>query len=185
MFHANSIGLDAAIALQFHLRRQSNPNLFKSRTVNKVIYGLYGTSKIVDVPPTVTEFGVNVLTDNDEQRNIPEKTLKKLQCLVWSNISSYAGGTVLWKTDNENAHFKPCLMDDHLLEVVGLKDIKHVVALTTNFSSGVKLVQGSTFRIQVDRECPIQVDGEPLLIGPSIIEISRLNQARMIKKRKQ
>ena len=144
-----------------------------------MIYGLYGTSKLVDTPPHVTEFGVNITTDDDEAKIIPEKTLKKLQCLVWLNIPSYAGGTVLWKHDD----LSPCLMDDHKLEVVGLKDIKHVVALTTNISSGVKLVQGSTFKITVDRECPIQVDGEPLLIGPSVIEISRLNQSRMIKKR--
>jgi diacylglycerol kinase (ATP) len=37
-----SLGLDAAIALKFHETRESNPNLFKSRALNKGFYGVFG-----------------------------------------------------------------------------------------------------------------------------------------------
>jgi diacylglycerol kinase (ATP) len=33
-----SIGIDAKIALQFHEKRNSNPEMFKNQTVNKMWY---------------------------------------------------------------------------------------------------------------------------------------------------
>jgi len=121
-----SIGLDAQIALQFHNRRESNPSLFKSRTLNKSIYGLYGVQKLVDAPPMISELGVHVTVDGQD---LPGDALQKIQCIVWQNIPSYGGGSVLWGDYNPELepHVKPCEMDDGVLEVVGLKDIAHVM----------------------------------------------------------
>ena len=47
-----SIGLDAKIALKFHEMREENPQLFKSRTLNKGIYGTFG----IQVPPPLLLF---------------------------------------------------------------------------------------------------------------------------------
>merc|ERR1712137_1180993 len=178
-----SIGLDAQIALQFHNMREANPSLFKSRTLNKGIYGLYGMQKIVDVPPLISELGVEVVVEGTD---IPQEALQKIQCIVWQNIPSYGGGSVLWGDYNPilEPHVKPCRMDDGVLEVVGLKDIAHVIGIQTSVLSGTKLSQGSFFHITITSECPIQVDGEPFLVGPCQIIISKLNTATMLKKSK-
>ena len=41
-----SFGLDAKIALKFHEIREENPQLFKSRTINKGFYGTFGLQVI-------------------------------------------------------------------------------------------------------------------------------------------
>ena len=51
-----SIGIDAKVALDFHLARQADPDSFKSRKMNKIKYFGYGTSAVFDgtcrgVPP--------------------------------------------------------------------------------------------------------------------------------------
>ena len=178
--HFNSVGLDAQIALQFHNMRESNPGLFKSRTLNKGIYGIYGMQKLIDTPPCVSDFGLSIGVNG---KDIDGEILKKLQCVVWQNIPSYSGGAVLWKTVDPNDNLEmPCAMDDGILELVGLRNIKQLVGIQTSVQSGTKLGQGNIFNISVTTECPIQVDGEPMIIGPSDIEISPLNVAVMLSK---
>ena len=138
--------------------RESNPGLFRSRTVNKGIYGVYGVQKFIDTPPKVTDFG---LTVNVNDKELPEDALRKLECIVWQNIPSYGGGSVLWGDYNPELepHVQPCKMDDGVLEVVGLKTITHVLGIQTSVSSGTKLGQGSSFVVDIAKECPIQVRG--------------------------
>jgi diacylglycerol kinase (ATP) len=176
-----SIGLDAQIALQFHKMREANPSLFVSRTLNKGIYGVYGVQKLVDAPPVLSEIGVEVLVSGEPL--LPE-SLQKLQCIVWQNIPSYGGGSILWGDHNPSTepHILPCKMDDGILEVVGLRDIAHVAGIQATVMSGTKLGQGHEFVITIEKECPIQVDGEPFTIGPSTIAITHLNKAQMLKR---
>lgn len=151
-----SVGLDAQIALQFHNMREANPGLFKSRTLNKGIYGVYGIQKLVNTPPKITDFGVKIKVNGEE---LNPEIIRKLECVIWQNIPSYGGGSVLWGDYNPELepHIKPCKMDDGVLEMVGLKNITHVVGIQTSVTSGTKLGQGSTFEIEVTSECPIQV----------------------------
>jgi len=179
-----SIGLDAQIALQFHNMREQNPSLFKSRTLNKGIYGVYGVQKLIDTPPKISEFGLRILANGNE---LGSDHLTKLECVVWQNIPSYGGGSILWGDYNPELepHVQPCKMDDGILELIGLKSITHVIGIQTSVASGMKLGQGSEFEIDVSAECPIQIDGEPMIIGPSKIEIKLMNKAVMLAKTSQ
>jgi hypothetical protein len=153
IFCVSSIGLDAQIALQFHNSRENNPSFFKSRTINKGVYGVFGIQKLIDQPPLLKDLGVQ-LSINDQP--IPTDKTDKLQCLVWSNIASYAGGLTLWR-NSKKSQYAPSAMDDGLLEVIGIRSIRHVLALQTKIKHGLKIGQGNTFSLTIGTDCIIQV----------------------------
>jgi diacylglycerol kinase (ATP) len=111
-----SIGVDAKVALDFHLARQASPDSFKSRKMNKIKYFGYGTSAVFDgtckgnscaggllflernemtLPITDLSSKLSLQVD-DKEIELP----KGLEGLIVLNLPSYAGGSDLWgKTD--------------------------------------------------------------------------------------
>ena len=86
-----SIGMDALSALQVHNLRENSPNMFFSRAINKLWYGLYGAEDALkascsDLPQQI------VLEADGIEIPIP----KDCRGLIILNIDSYLGGVPLW-----------------------------------------------------------------------------------------
>ena len=86
-----SIGMDALSALQVHNLRENSPDMFFSRAINKLWYGLYGAEDALkascsDLPQQI------VLEADGMKIPIP----KDCRGLIILNIDSYLGGVPLW-----------------------------------------------------------------------------------------
>jgi diacylglycerol kinase (ATP) len=99
------IGVDAQIVLQFHNLRNSNPGMFFHAYVNKFFYGIMGWKEIWNqtcehLPKYVELFY------QGKKVQLPEDT----QGIVFLNISSFGGGSILWKEikdetgENDDSH---------------------------------------------------------------------------------
>ena len=97
--------------------------------------------------------------------------LKKIgsTCILFLNIKSYAGGTRPWKKGDKN--FKRPAMDDGMIEVIGLDNMDQ--AILQLGGSGVNICQCKKVVITTVRAYPMQIDGEPFLIKPCTITITK------------
>lgn len=104
-----SIGVDARVALNFHLTRQSKMYLFSHRLFNKLIYFTYGTKDVVEQSCegifhadqwfsnslhhslVGLERHVQLFIDDVELVNLPP-----LQAIVFLNIDSWGAGIKPW-----------------------------------------------------------------------------------------
>jgi diacylglycerol kinase (ATP) len=85
------IGVDAQIVLQFHLLRNRNPQFFFHAYVNKLFYGIMGWREIWK--QTCENLPKNIELYHDGKKiHLPSDT----QGIVFLNISSYGGGSILW-----------------------------------------------------------------------------------------
>lgn len=85
------VGADAQAALQVHYLRESRPQWFFSRLVNKAMYGIFGAEDIIKASSVNLRKEINLIADGVE---IP----LPLDCqgIILLNIDSYAGGVPLW-----------------------------------------------------------------------------------------
>ncbi|XP_075595483.1 diacylglycerol kinase theta isoform X3 [Balearica regulorum gibbericeps] len=99
--------------------------------------------------------------------------------------SSWGSGADLWGSESDNRFEKPRI-DDGLLEVVGVTGVVHMGQVQGGFRSGIRIAQGSYFRVTLLKPIPVQVDGEPWIQAPGQIIISAAGpKVRMLKKSKQ
>jgi diacylglycerol kinase (ATP) len=88
------LGVDAAVALDFHQMRERRPYLFFSRVVNKLWYMWKGATTLME--NRCKEIGSKVKLECDgEEVQIPED----LEGVIVLNIPSFSGGTNLWGQD--------------------------------------------------------------------------------------
>ncbi|KRX77753.1 putative diacylglycerol kinase K06A1.6 [Trichinella sp. T6] len=154
-----SIGVDAHIALQFHESRAAKPEIHKSRFKNRLVY----------------ELG--------------------LHCLLILNIPKYAGGTMpwgnqasslvtlgIWAVNNSMPipKISSPSYEDGRVEVVGFTAAS-LAALQVG-GRGVRIAQCSYLRLTTKKVIPVQVDGEPCKLSPSIITISLFCKVPMLKR---
>lgn len=85
-----SIGVDARVALNFHLTRQSPMYLFSHRLINKLIYFSYGTKDVVEQSCEGLENEIQLFIDSEKI------TLPPIQALVFLNIDSWGAGIKAW-----------------------------------------------------------------------------------------
>ena len=97
-------------------------------------------------PHTIKELNFSINVDGQE---IDVSKHEGLECVVFLNIPSYAGGTNLWGNIQEGDSWSPCSMNDGKLEVIGLNNAAHLVGLQTGLVHGVKLAQGSNITFEV------------------------------------
>eukprot|EP00009_Paramoeba_aestuarina_P010714 CAMPEP_0201540926 /NCGR_PEP_ID=MMETSP0161_2-20130828/71202_1 /ASSEMBLY_ACC=CAM_ASM_000251 /TAXON_ID=180227 /ORGANISM="Neoparamoeba aestuarina, Strain SoJaBio B1-5/56/2" /LENGTH=805 /DNA_ID=CAMNT_0047948427 /DNA_START=32 /DNA_END=2447 /DNA_ORIENTATION=- len=148
-----SIGVDAQVALDFHRKREDNPQLFNSRTVNKGWYGVYGMKEMVGHPPVRNH--IRVYLDGKEI-----VLSENLEGIIVLNIPSYGGGCDLWGNTKADSKFTKPSTSDGLLEVVGIKGTFHMAKIQTG-AKAKKLGQAKSITIRFTSPNATQVDGEP------------------------
>jgi diacylglycerol kinase (ATP) len=92
---------------------------------------------------------------------------------------SYGGGTHPW--NKSGGQFEPAT-DDGMIEVVGLTTYQ--LPLLQAGGHGTCIAQCKSAKIITSKTIPMQVDGEACKLKPSIIELSLLNKAVMLAKKK-
>lgn len=90
-FNYVGVGADAQAALQVHMLRESQPNLFFSRLVNKMWYLVFGAEEVlkesnINLPNEITLIvdGVEVPLPHDSQG------------IILLNVDSFSGGVPMW-----------------------------------------------------------------------------------------
>ncbi|XP_065897933.1 diacylglycerol kinase theta-like [Dysidea avara] len=171
------IGLDADIALDFHLAREENPEKFSSRFHNKGVYVQLALQKMVTKKVTAElSKHINIIVD-DHPVQLPD-----LEGIVVLNIQSWGAGAEVWGNPSEkklkNAHF-----GDGVFEVVGIGGVMHMGQMQGGLRGGTRLAQGSKCKIKINHAVSVQVDGEPWTQRPCTVTIEQCaKQAQMLKK---
>nr|XP_004656191.2 diacylglycerol kinase theta isoform X1 [Jaculus jaculus] len=171
------IGIDAELSLDFHLAREEEPGKFTSRFHNKGVYVRVGLQKISHSRSLHKEIRLQV-----EQQEVE---LPSIEGLIFINIPSWGSGADLWGSDSDSRFEKP-RMDDGLLEVVGVTGVMHMGQVQGGLRSGIRIAQGSYFRVTLLKAIPVQVDGEPWVQAPGHMIISAAGpKVHMLRKAKQ
>jgi hypothetical protein len=139
-------------------------------------------------------------------RNMNEDLLRfRPDAILILNIASYAAGTNPWQgvydnlwcasSDADDNRFREQSCSDGYLEIIGFKHFE--LARIRLGRRGHRIAQGrerkqtltflivifdigSEIKLIIRRDLPMEIDGEPFLLGPCQITITRKNQARMI-----
>jgi len=195
------VGLDAAIALDFHRMRERRPELFFSRLVNKMWYARNGLDAFLRRSCTKLHSKVTIVCDG-----IPLKLPRDLEGVVVLNIQSFGGGTNLWGTGEENEdtdtssdrpsesdvdvdstmHHSPQFIrpsaQDRRLEVVGITSLR-LGAAQVGLAAAKRLAQASSVKIYNQASLPMQIDGEPFLMEEGgEVEIGWKGEAFMLAR---
>lgn len=149
-----SIGFDAKVAKQFGDFRDNNPEMCKSRVVNKMWYGCFGCNAMC-CSGTLPRKRVSLNLDGKAVK-VPSNT----KSIVVSNMITYAGGNVLW-ADGHHRYDAPAV-DDGKVEVVALEGVWHMVGVGTQTRSGRKIGQSSSLVLYAPAHFTMQYDGEPI-----------------------
>ncbi|XP_007467966.1 PREDICTED: diacylglycerol kinase theta [Lipotes vexillifer] len=171
------IGIDAELSLDFHQAREEEPGKFTSRFHNKGVYVRAGLQKMS------RSRGLHrALRLQAGQQEVP---LPSIEGLIFINIPSWGSGADLWGSDSDSRFEKP-RMDDGLLEVVGVTGVVHMGQVQGGLRSGIRIAQGSYFRVTLLKAAPVQVDGEPWVQAPGHMIISAAGpKVHMLRKAKQ
>lgn len=173
-----SIGVDAHIALEFHEAREAHPERFNSRLKNKMFYGQAGGKDLLQ--RKWKDLCNYVTLECDGQDYTGKLREHKVHSILFLNIPSYGGGTRPW--GNPGTSFESPQTDDGLIEVIGLT-IYQMPFLQAG-GHGTCLCQCRSARVVTSKTIPVQVDGEPCRLLPSLIELRMRNKACMVAKTK-
>ncbi|KAH3745131.1 diacylglycerol kinase gamma [Pelomyxa schiedti] len=174
-----SIGLDAAVAHEFHQKRESNPTAFNSRVGNKLWYVVLSAAVLFESVPQLCDY----ITLEVDGAAVP---LPAAEGLVILNLPSCYGGTNLWGSltpEEQERGLLPISPDDGLLEVVVLKSVLELGQINARTALPTKLTQGRDIKITARTKAtfPCQFDGEPFMQEPCVIHISHLEQVFMLR----
>ncbi|XP_059845775.1 diacylglycerol kinase theta-like isoform X2 [Hypanus sabinus] len=171
------IGIDAELSLDFHQAREEDPDKFNSRFHNKGVYVKVGLQKISHTRSLHKDLKLQV---DDKEVELPN-----IEGLIFLNIPSWGSGADLWGSDSDGRFDKPQI-DDGMLEVVGVTGVVHMGQVQSGLRSGIRIAQGTYFRVTLLKSIPVQVDGEPWIQSPGHIIISAVGpKVHMLKRCKQ
>uniref|UniRef100_A0A8C8JHE7 Diacylglycerol kinase n=1 Tax=Oncorhynchus tshawytscha TaxID=74940 RepID=A0A8C8JHE7_ONCTS len=174
--HCISVDI-GCLCFVFSLSLEANPEKFNSRLRNKMFYaGVSALTKYITL--LLSHYGVCDGTDlTSKVQDL------KLQCLVFLNIPSYCAGTKPWGHPSEHLDFEPQRHDDGCIEVIGFT-MTSLATLQVG-GHGERLNQCKEVTLTTYKSIPMQVDGEPCKLAPSVIYINLRNQANMVQKTKR
>ncbi|XP_058478583.1 diacylglycerol kinase zeta-like isoform X4 [Solea solea] len=176
-----SLGFDAHVTLEFHESREANPEKFNSRFRNKMFYAGTAFSDFLMGSSKDLSKHIKVVCDGTDLTSKVQDL--KLQCLVFLNIPRYCAGTTPWGNPSEHHDFEPQRHDDGYIEVIGFT-MTSLATLQVG-GHGERLNQCREVTLTTTKPLPVQVDGEPCRLAPSVIQISLRNQANMVQKTKR
>ncbi|KAG5840015.1 hypothetical protein ANANG_G00211670 [Anguilla anguilla] len=176
-----SLGFDAHVTLEFHESREANPEKFNSRFRNKMFYAGTAFSDFLMGSSKDLAKHIKVVCDGTDLTSKVQDL--KLQCLVFLNIPRYCAGTMPWGNPSEHHDFEPQRHDDGCIEVIGFT-MTSLATLQVG-GHGERLNQCREVTLTTYKPIPMQVDGEPCKLAPSVISISLRNQANMVQKTKR
>lgn len=173
-----SVGFDAFIAHQFHLKREANPGKPRSRAANKLWHVWFGLGVAFKKQPVLSH-SIKLFID-DVAVPIPDT----IRCIHILNIRTTGDGLDLFR-DSHTPTKRDLLAGqvrhsyaDGVVEVVGTEGPLHLVKLrVARGSHAVRLGQGKLIRLEMQeredgRPFPMQVEGEPFLQPPSVVTVS-------------
>ncbi|XP_034031668.1 diacylglycerol kinase zeta [Thalassophryne amazonica] len=176
-----SLGFDAHVTLGFHESREANPEKFSSRFRNKIFYAGTAFSDFLSGSSKDLAKHIKVVCDGTDLTAKVQEL--KLQCLLFLNIPRYCAGTMPWGNPSEHHDFERQRHDDGYIEVIGFT-MTSLATLQVG-GHGERLHQCKEVTLTTFKSIPMQVDGEPCKLAPSIIHISLRNQANMVEKAKR
>uniref|UniRef100_A0A671THX0 Diacylglycerol kinase n=1 Tax=Sparus aurata TaxID=8175 RepID=A0A671THX0_SPAAU len=176
-----SLGFDAHVTLGFHESREANPEKFNSRFRNKMFYAGTAFSDFLSGSSKDLAKHIRVVCDGTDLTAKVQDM--KLQCLLFLNIPRYCAGTMPWGHPSEHQDFEPQRHDDGCIEVIGFT-MTSLATLQVG-GHGERLHQCKEVTLTTFKSIPMQVDGEPCKLAPSVIHISLRSQANMVQKAKR
>ena len=176
-------GVDGAVSLSFSHLRNAAPFLFFSRLLNKVWYAVCGLYQVLFGQHRRDLSRVIHVTCDGAPVDVPSG----IRGLVALNINSYAGGTKLWRADEpfqkgfgaRLGKWNASSMSDGILEVMGVYGIRHLGLIKSGLASAVPICQGRHVKFNCTIQTPMQIDGEPFMQKPCVVELSLLEQVNV------
>ncbi|GJQ12944.1 hypothetical protein GpartN1_g4735.t1 [Galdieria partita] len=176
MVNSLSLGVDAEVEMRFNEERWRNPEKFKGQQLNVFLHVWHGLEGFFSCHKSVKECIRSFQVDGKE---IPISSA--LESIIILNIPNYAAGGLPYKLKKatkkmlplKDNKFSEAAVDDGLLEIVGLRNLAHVIRIRLG-AGAVKLAQGRHIRIELVNNCrplAFQVDGEPWRQNCGVIEI--------------
>jgi len=197
------IGIDAKVALDFHRMREVHPNWFQSQVGNKVWYGTLGATDLLARACWHVPRSVELEVDGEEVC-LPGD----LEGIVVLNIASHMGGVDLWASAVQGGaaagagagatprasygqlpplsapapRWLPQHLDDGVIEIVGIRSAVHMGQIQVGLSRAVPVAQGREVVVRTLADLPVQVDGEPWLMPPSVVRVTYAGVSRVLRR---
>jgi len=170
-----SVGVDAEVVLHFHNLRQRKQVLFKSVFLNKGWYAGVSAKVVCQNTPSLKNC-IELTVDGERV-----KFSKRIKGIVVMNLLTY-GGTNCWNTSSKiDDKYSPPRIDDGKMEIVGIRSIAHLGAITMGVGSAVKIAQGSHVVVENKIALAAHVDGEPWSLIPATTSITFLSKATIMR----
>uniref|UniRef100_A0A061RH00 diacylglycerol kinase (ATP) n=1 Tax=Tetraselmis sp. GSL018 TaxID=582737 RepID=A0A061RH00_9CHLO len=185
------IGVDAKAALDFHNTRNQYPAWFQSQLGNKMWYGVVGASDLIGHSCAALPL-ITTLEVDGRRVALPDD----IEGLMILNITSYMGGVNLWTCgrapEGYAANRPPGFgggapaqsMSDGIIEVVAVYGTWHLGQLQVGMAQAQRLARGRHIRLRMEGTLPMQIDGEPWMQGPAVLDVSCMGQAFMLRRLK-
>jgi len=155
MVNSLSLGVDAEVEMRFNEERWRNPEKFKGQLLNVFLHIWHGLEGFFSCHKPVKDCIRSFQVDGKE---IP--IASSLESIIILNIPNYAAGGLPYKLKKatkkvlplKEKKFLEAAVDDGLLEIVGLRNLAHVIRIRLG-AGAVKLAQGRQIRIELNHGC--------------------------------